>query len=61
MQPRLDEEDVLNGDIEALISPYLTANLWVSRSIPLIRNRVDANMPKVVYVLLHLVKELGHS
>lgn len=48
MQPRLDEEDVLNGDIEALISPYLTANLWVSRSVPLIRNRVDANMPKVV-------------
>lgn len=36
MMPRLDEADVLNGDIEALISPYLTANLWVSRSFPLI-------------------------
>ncbi|KKY32256.1 putative fad fmn-containing dehydrogenase [Diaporthe ampelina] len=29
MQKTLDEEDVLDGDIEALISPYLTANLWV--------------------------------
>ncbi|KAG8167854.1 hypothetical protein KVR01_003543 [Diaporthe batatas] len=28
MQKTFDEEDVLNGDIEALISPYLTANLW---------------------------------
>lgn len=34
MRQRLDEEDVLNGDIEALISPYLTANLWVSRFVP---------------------------
>ncbi|KAI3393627.1 hypothetical protein diail_3854 [Diaporthe ilicicola] len=28
MQNTLDEADVLNGDIEALIAPYLTANLW---------------------------------
>ena len=25
----LEEEDVLNGDIEKLIVPYATANLWV--------------------------------
>lgn len=49
MMPRLDEADVLNGDIEALISPYLTANLWVSRSFPLIFNlRHHADTPKVV-------------
>lgn len=43
---RLDEEDVLNGDIEALISPYLTANLWVSRSVPFIWFRPSADTPK---------------
>lgn len=48
MWRRLDEEDVLNGDIEALISPYMTANLWVSRFIHLTRIRLSADMPKVV-------------
>lgn len=33
MTCRLDEEDVLNGDIYGMISPYATANFWV-RTIP---------------------------
>lgn len=28
-QETIDEEDVLNGDIFAEISPYVTANYWV--------------------------------
>jgi len=28
----LNEDDVLNGDIYGLISPYATANFWVSLS-----------------------------
>jgi hypothetical protein len=26
---RLDEKDVLDGDIYGMIAPYATANLWV--------------------------------
>ena len=33
----LDEDEVLNGDIYGMISPYLTANFWVScHRLPLI-------------------------
>lgn len=36
-QTTLDEDDVLNGDLYKMISPYVTANLWVcSLSPPLV-------------------------
>lgn len=31
---RLDEDDVLNGDIYGMIQPYMTANFWVGRASP---------------------------
>lgn len=32
-QTTIDEDDVLNGDMYAEISPYVTANYWVRSSL----------------------------
>lgn len=39
-QTVLDEEEVLNGDIYEQISPYVTANYWVSGPCSLLGNCV---------------------
>lgn len=47
-QTILDENDVLNGDIYGLISPYVTANFWVCSLLSLSHTYFNLLAKKVV-------------